>query len=47
VLRATGVQGKAKDVYLDYESGGTMYRLDFGVGIQMFNGNSHGCLTLG
>jgi hypothetical protein len=47
VLRATGVQGKAKDVYLDYESGGTRYRLDFGVGIQMFNGNSRGCLTLG
>jgi hypothetical protein len=47
VLRATGVEGKAKDVYIDYESGGTKYRLDFGVGIQMFNGSSHGCLTEG
>jgi hypothetical protein len=47
VLRATGVQGTAKDVDIDYESGGTKYRLYFGVGIQMFNGNSRGCLAEG
>lgn len=44
VLRATGVQGTAKTVYVDYESGGTKYRLDLAVGLQLFNGNPKGCL---
>jgi len=44
VLRATGVKGTAKTVYVDYDSGDTKYRLDLAVGIELFNGNPHGCL---
>lgn len=44
VLRARGVQGTAKTVYVDYESGGSEYRLNLGVGIKLFNGDPTGCL---
>jgi hypothetical protein len=47
VMRATGVKGTAKDVYIDYTSGGTKYRLSFGISIVLYNNNSRGCLTRG
>ncbi len=47
VMKATGVKGTAKDVYIDYESGGTRYRLSFGVNIVLYNGNPRACLTRG
>jgi hypothetical protein len=47
VMKATGVKGTARDVYIDYESGGTKYRLSFGVSILLYNNKPKGCLTPG
>jgi hypothetical protein len=47
VLKATGVKGTAKDVYIDYESGDRRYRRYFGVSILLYNNNPRGCLTGG
>jgi hypothetical protein len=44
VLRATGVKGTAKTVYVDYESGGVKYRRDLAVAIELFSGNPRGCV---
>jgi hypothetical protein len=43
VMKATGVKGTAKNLYIDYESGGTKYRLSFGVSILLYNNNPRGC----
>jgi hypothetical protein len=44
VLKVTGgVEGTAKTVYLDYESGGTKYRLNFQVAIELWNGKPGRC----
>jgi hypothetical protein len=43
VLKASGVKGTVKDVYIYYEAGGNNYRLDLAFAIQLFNGNKHGC----
>jgi hypothetical protein len=45
VLKPSDVVGTAKDVMLDYQSGGTKYRYDFQVGVIVYNGNSGGCLS--
>jgi len=42
VLRASGIEGTAKDVYINYESEGTQYRLYFGCSIKLLNGNPPG-----
>jgi hypothetical protein len=40
VLRATGgTEGTARTVVVDYQSGGSKYQLNFGVAIELFNGN--------
>jgi hypothetical protein len=38
VVKASAVTGVATDVYVDYESGGTHYRLDLRFFIRLFNG---------
>jgi hypothetical protein len=38
VLKATGVSGTSKDVYIDYESGGAHYRLDLHFNMKVING---------
>lgn len=43
VLRPTGSLGTVKTVYLDYESGGTKYRLNFQVAIELYNGSHKPC----
>jgi hypothetical protein len=45
VVKASGVEGTMKDVYVYYESGGTHYRLDLSFFIQLYNGNLLGCMT--
>lgn len=45
VLKPSGTVGTAKNVTLDYQSGGTKYRYDFQVGVIVYNGNSNGCLS--
>ena len=45
MLKPSGAVGTAKDVTLDYQSGGTRYRYDFQVGVIVYNGNSNGCLS--
>jgi len=44
VLKPSGVVGTAKDVDVNYVSGGTHYLRDFGVTVQVYNGNQKGCL---
>jgi hypothetical protein len=38
VLRATGAEGSAKSVYVDYESAGTEYRMNLAFAILLWNG---------
>jgi hypothetical protein len=45
VLKPSGAVGTAKDVMLDYQSGGTRYRYDFQVAVIVCDGNSGGCLS--
>jgi hypothetical protein len=43
VLKPSGRDGTARTEYVYYHSGSTRYLLNMGVGIQVFNGNEHGC----
>ena len=44
VLKPSGVVCTAKDVDVNYVSGGAHYLRDFGVTVQVYNGNQKGCL---
>jgi hypothetical protein len=43
VLRPSGAQGTASSEDIYYQSGGTQYLLNLGIGIQLINGNQNGC----
>jgi hypothetical protein len=43
VLRPSGAQGTASSEDVNYQSGGTQYLLNLGIGIQLINGNQNGC----
>lgn len=43
VVKASGVEGTSKTVYVDYESGGNHYRLDMRFFMKVFNGVPDGC----
>jgi hypothetical protein len=43
VLKASGTEGTARTEDVYYTSGGITYLLNLGVGIQLYNGNEHGC----
>jgi hypothetical protein len=43
LLQPTGHEGSVKDVYVDYQTGGTQYRYDMHFNIEVYSSTTSGC----